>query len=73
MNQPQPATRMSTERKARLSNGLIVFVAALLAIFWDQRAVWVVVFMGASLIFSGVTNFCGFAVIFDRLDSRRSR
>ena len=64
---------MSTERKARLSNGLIVFVAALLAIFWDQRAVWVVVFLGASLIFSGVTNFCGFAVIFDRLDSRRSR
>ena len=73
MNQPQLATRMSTERKARISNGLIVLAAALLTIFWDQRVGWVVAFMGASLIFSGLTNFCGFAVIFDRLDSGRSR
>jgi hypothetical protein len=64
---------MSTERKARISNGLIVLVVGVLAIFWDQRFAWVAAFMGASLIFSGVTNFCGFAVIFDRLDSRRSR
>lgn len=63
---------MSTERKARLSNGLIILVAAILALFWDQRAGWIVVFMGASLIFSGVTNFCGFAMIFDGLDRRRS-
>lgn len=68
--QPQP-TSMSSERKARISNGLIILVASLLAILLDARFIWIVVFMGASLIFSGVTNFCGFAVIFDRWDSRK--
>jgi hypothetical protein len=68
--QPQP-TSLSSERKARISNGLIIFVAGALAILLDARFIWILVFMGASLIFSGVTNFCGFAVIFDRWDSRK--
>ncbi len=73
MNETPAPPPMSTQRKARISNGLIVLVAGLLAIFWDLRFAWVVVFMGVSLIFSGVTNFCGFAVIFARLESRRHR
>ncbi len=64
---------MSSERKARIANGMIIVVACLLTILWDQRCIWVVAFMGASLIFSGATNFCGFAVIFDRLRSRGRR
>jgi hypothetical protein len=68
--QPQP-TSLSSERKARISNGLIILVAGVLSILLDARFIWILVFMGASLIFSGVTKFCGFAVIFDRWDSRK--
>ncbi len=58
---------MSPERKARIANGLLVLVSSLLACFVDVRFGWMTLFMGASLIFSGTTGFCGFAVIFKRL------
>ena len=59
---------VSNERIARILNGSIVLAASLLS-FVDPRFAWLIWFMGASLIFSGVTNFCGFAVIFRRLES----
>ncbi len=58
---------MSDDRKARIANGLLVLVSSLLACLVDVRFAWLALFMGASLIFSGVTDFCGFAVIFKRL------
>jgi hypothetical protein len=58
---------MSVERKARIANGLLVLVSSLLACFVDERFAWVTLFMGASLIFSGASDFCGFAVIFKRI------
>jgi hypothetical protein len=67
MTQPTPEP-MSVERKARISNGLIVVVACALTI-WDHRFVWLILFMGASLIFSGLSDFCGFAVIFKRFQT----
>ena len=59
---------MSIERKARILNGLLVLVAAVLTLL-DVRFVWMVAFMGASLIFSGVADYCGFAVILRRFQS----
>ena len=64
---------MSIERQARVCNGAIVFLAGLLTMFWDPRVVWVVIFMGASLILSGVTDFCGFAVILRRWQQRKGK
>jgi hypothetical protein len=61
---------MSIERKARVLNGSIVVVACLLTLLFDDRFAWLALFMGASLIFSGVTDFCGFAVILGRLQDR---
>ena len=58
---------MSVERKARIANGLLVLVSSLLICFVDERFARVTLLMGASLIFSGMTDFCGFAVIFKRL------
>ena len=58
---------MSLERKARIANGLLVLISSLLTLAVDARFGWIVLFMGISLIFSGVTGFCGFAVIFRRL------
>ena len=60
---------MSVERKARIANGLLVLVSSLLVFFVDPRFAWLTLGMGASLIFSGMTGFCGFAVIFRRLGS----
>ena len=59
---------MSVDRKARLANGLLVLVSSLLAIAVDPRFGWFAAFMGASLVFSGVADFCGFAVIFKKLE-----
>ena len=58
---------MSIERKARIANGCLVLVSSLMACLVDARFAWITLFMGASLIFSGATDFCGFAVIFQRL------
>ena len=58
---------MSPERKARIANGLLILVSSLLACFVDSRFIWITLFMGASLIFSGASGFCGFAVIFRML------
>ena len=54
---------MSIERKALILNGMIVVIACLLTALVDDRFIWLVFFMGASLIFSGVADYCGWAVI----------
>lgn len=57
---------MSIERKARIANGLLVLLSAVLAMTVDPRFLWATLFMGASLIFSGATDYCGFAEIFKK-------
>lgn len=59
---------MSIDRKARIANGLIVLVSSLLALAVDPRFTWIVLFMGASLVFSGTADYCGFEKIFRWLD-----
>ena len=59
---------MPAERKARIANGMLILISSLLAITVDIRFGWAAVFMGASLVFSGVADFCGFAVIFRHLE-----
>ena len=58
---------MNYERQARIANGLLVLVSGLLALFVDVRFAWITLWMGVSLIFSGASGFCGFAVIFRKL------
>ncbi|WP_437193769.1 rhodanese-like domain-containing protein [Planctomicrobium sp. SH527] len=55
------------ERHARVLNGAIVLVAALLTYFVDPRFLWVSAFMGAGLMFSGFSGYCGWARILPRL------
>lgn len=63
---------MSIERKAKIANGLLVLISSGLACWFDERFAWITLFMGASLIFSGVTDFCGFAVILRGLVHRQT-
>lgn len=58
---------MTVDRKALIANGMLVLGSSTLAITVDERFGWIVAFMGASLIFSGASNFCGFAIIFKKL------
>jgi hypothetical protein len=58
---------MSIDRKARIANGCLVLGTALLALLVNPQFIWLTLFMGVSLIFSGATGFCGFRVIFEKL------
>ena len=58
---------MLASKLALVCNGTLLIVSVLLALFWHPAFVWLTVFMGASLIFSGWADYCGFAVIFQRL------
>ena len=62
---------MSADRKARIANGLLVLSSSLLGYLADPRFVWITLFMGASLIFSGTTGYCGWARIFQYLEDPR--
>ena len=61
---------MNSQRKARIANGLLVLASSVLACFVDLRFIWITLFMGASLIYSGASGFCGWEVIFDRLRTK---
>jgi hypothetical protein len=61
---------MSADRKAKIANGMLVLVTGWLACTVDERFAWLTLFMGGSLIFSGVTGYCGWAKIFQRLSGR---
>jgi hypothetical protein len=57
---------VSNRRLAQILNGSIVLAASLMTCV-EPRWIWIILFMGASLIFSGTFDFCGFQVILDRL------
>lgn len=52
---------ISLERQALIGNGLLVVISSLLGAceLTRQFGIGLGIFMGCSLIFSGVTNFCG--------------
>ena len=66
-----PVTRgqkaISLERQVRIVIGLIVLTGSALTWFYDPRWIALPAFMGASLIFSGLADFCGLALILGRM------
>lgn len=48
-------------RQVQIAAGSLVLLGALLAAFVDPRFVWLSGFVGAGLLFAGVTGFCGMA------------
>jgi len=59
---------LTPERHATIANGLLVIVGVVLAAIPSTRwaGLWMTGFMGVSLIFSGVTGFCGWVRILPR-------
>jgi len=67
-----PVTRgsvsvMSLERQVRIAAGSLVFIGVLLAHWVDARFIWLSGFVGAGLVFAGITDFCGMGLLIAKL------
>lgn len=58
---------ISLERQVRIAAGTLVFTGALLAWFVHHGFVWLAGFVGAGLVFAGVTDFCGMGLVIAKM------
>jgi len=58
---------ISLERQVRIAAGAIVLTGVLLARFVNFNFIWLSGFVGAGLIFAGITDFCGMGLLIARL------
>lgn len=58
---------MSLERQVRIAAGTIVLAGVLLARFVHGDFIWLSGFVGAGLIFAGVTDWCGMGLLIAKL------
>lgn len=58
---------MSLERQVRIAAGSLVFVGSALAFFVHPYFIAVPAFVGAGLVFAGVTDTCGMAMVLARM------
>jgi rhodanese-related sulfurtransferase len=71
-----PVTRsavkvMSLERQVRIAAGAIVLAGVLLARFVNCNFLWLSGFVGAGLIFAGLTDFCGMGLLLAKMPWNR--
>lgn len=62
---------MSLERQVRIAAGSLVLTGALLGYFVDPRWIGLSGFVGAGLIFAGVTDTCGMGLMLARMPWNR--
>ena len=58
---------MGLERQVRIAAGSLVLVGVLLGQFLNPGFVWISAFVGASLVFAGITGICGMGLILARM------
>ena len=63
---------ISLERQVRIVAGLLVLLGTILGLTVHRYFLGVPLFVGAGLIFAGVTDFCGMAMMLARLPWNRS-
>lgn len=63
---------ISLERQVRIAAGLIVLTGVLLAWFAHPGFVWLAGFVGAGLVFAGITDWCGMGLLIARAPWNRS-
>ena len=59
------------ERQVRIVAGVLVVTGVLLAHFVNGNFVWLSAFVGAGLVFAGVTDFCGMGLLLARMPWNR--
>jgi rhodanese-related sulfurtransferase len=65
------AKRMSLERQVRIAAGAMAAVGAVLALVVNPLFAFVPAFVGGGLVFAGVTDTCGMAMVLSRLSYNR--
>jgi len=58
---------ISLERQVRIAAGALVVLGAVLAAISNPNWIWLSGFVGAGLVFAGVTDTCGMAMILARM------
>lgn len=62
---------ISLERQVRIAAGAIVFIGVLLASFVNFNFIWLSGFVGAGLVFTGITDFCGMGFLLAKMPWNR--
>ncbi len=73
-----PVTRgvtkvISLERQVRIAAGVMVLAGVLLAHFVDPNFIWLSGFVGAGLVFAGLTDFCGMGLLLAKMPWNKCR
>ena len=72
-----PVTRgkksVSLERQVRIAAGSLVLSGALLASFIHPNWIWLSGFVGAGLVFAGITDTCGMGMLIAKMPWNQSR
>lgn len=63
----QPGTSISLERQVRIAAGALVLGGTLLGIFENRYFLALPAFIGAGLVFAGITNTCGMGMLLARM------
>lgn len=63
---------ISLERQVRIGAGSLVLLGATLAWFVDPAFVGLAAFVGAGLLFAGITDYCGMGLLLARMPWNRS-
>jgi rhodanese-related sulfurtransferase len=58
---------MSLERQVRIAAGSIVLIGAVLGFFVDTALIGISAFVGAGLVFAGITDTCGMGMLLARM------
>jgi rhodanese-related sulfurtransferase len=61
------ATVISLERQVRIAAGSLVLIGVLLAYFVHPGFIALSAFVGAGLVFAGVTDWCGMGLLLAKL------
>jgi len=62
---------MSLERQVRIAAGTLVLGGVLLSVFSNPLWIWLSGFVGAGLIFAGITDTCGMGMLIARMPWNR--
>ncbi|HAR67276.1 MAG TPA: sulfurtransferase [Lentisphaeria bacterium] len=62
---------MSLERQVRIAAGLLVVIGVIGAQLWHPAVIWLSGFVGAGLVFAGITNTCGMGLLLARMPWNR--
>jgi len=65
------AERLSLERQVRIAAGALAAIGGIMAVFINPLFALLPAFVGGGLVFAGVTNTCGMAMLLTRLPYNR--